>query len=128
MPYLDRPNFIRLLDQLGNTNDADALAAARDIDRRVKAADVTWDALLRPPPGQDHDDDAPAPAAMAALPPGEAADDTALIDQLLASHSLSSDTRDMLNDFKDDIRRGEFTTADRSYLRSLRDRLANARN
>jgi hypothetical protein len=52
MPYLDRDQFIGLLNQLGADGDADALAAAREIDRRVKASGAGWDALLSPPPGQ----------------------------------------------------------------------------
>ncbi|MSP87205.1 MAG: hypothetical protein EXQ92_00085 [Alphaproteobacteria bacterium] len=124
MPHLNRDDFIRLLNQLGDANDADALAAAREVDRRVKASGTGWDSLLSPPPGQA-DDDAPAPAHP--LPPGEAADDAALIDHLLAGDDLNADTREILTDLKADIAEGNFTAADRAYLRNLRDRLAKLR-
>lgn len=124
MPHLNRDDFIRLLNQLGDGNDAEALAAAREVDRRVKASGSDWDALLSPPPGQA-DDDAPAPARP--LPPGEATDDAALIDHLLAGHDINADTREILTDLKADIAGGNFTASDRTYLRSLRDRLAKLR-
>lgn len=120
MPHLNRDDFIRLLSKLGDANDAEALAAAREVDRRVKASGTGWDGLLSPPPSQA-DDDAPAPARP--LPPGEAADDAALIDHLLAGRDINADTREILTDLKADIAEGNFTAADRKYLRSLRDRL-----
>jgi hypothetical protein len=122
MPHLNRDDFIRLLNRLGDVNDAEALTAAREVDRRVKASGSDWNALLSPPPGQDAENDAPAP--MRPLPPGDAADDAALIDHLLAGRDLNADTREILADLKTDISEGNFTAADRKYLRSLQDRLS----
>ena len=122
MPHLNRDDFIGLLNKLGDANDAEALAAAREVDRRVKASGTGWNALLSPPPGQDTDDAEPAP--MRPLPLGDAADDAALIDHLFAGRDLNADTREILTDLKADIAEGNFTAADRTYLRSLRDRLA----
>lgn len=48
MPYLDRNSFIALLEQLGSDNDQEVLAAARELDARVRAAGVGWHELLTP--------------------------------------------------------------------------------
>lgn len=56
MPYLDRDSFIALLEQLGSDNDQDVLAAARELDARVRAAGVGWTDLLTPE-GDDDDQD-----------------------------------------------------------------------
>src|SRR5688500_14377814 len=50
MPYLNRDSFIALLDRLGSTDDAEVLASAREIDRRMRASGVSWNDLLVPPP------------------------------------------------------------------------------
>jgi hypothetical protein len=57
MPYLDRESFIALLDQLGSENDDEALAAARELDRRVRAAGIGWDELLTPEEDDEDDDE-----------------------------------------------------------------------
>ena len=56
MPYLDRDSFIALLEQLGSDNDREVLAAARELDARVRAAGVGWTDLLTPE-GDDDDQD-----------------------------------------------------------------------
>jgi hypothetical protein len=49
MPNLDRDSFIALLNRLGDPDEAEALAAAREIDRRVRESGLTWSELLVPP-------------------------------------------------------------------------------
>ena len=49
MPHLDRDSFIALLNRLGDPDEAEALAAAREIDRRVRESGLTWSELLVPP-------------------------------------------------------------------------------
>jgi hypothetical protein len=143
MPFKDhaeRESFIALLHKLGHPEDTDALAAAREIAHRMKEAGADWAALLAPTGvvhAQMHDDGEPAEvhagdeaeAAEAAAAPGrlgDTADDLALIGRLLAG-GVSPDTRDMLEDMKEDIKEGEFSAADRRYLKSLEARLAGAR-
>lgn len=47
----------------------------------------------------------------------------ALIERLLASSKLSSDTRAELNDFKQDLANGKLDEADRHYIEALAQRL-----
>ena len=62
MPHLDRDSFIALLDRLGDPDEAEVLATAREIDRRVRESGMTWSELLAPPPsaargsGESYDD------------------------------------------------------------------------
>jgi hypothetical protein len=143
--HLERENFIALLRKLGHPEDKDALAAAREIAHRMKEAGADWAALLAPTgvvhaqmhddgePGHVHagdEDEAAAEAAQEAGAPGGPLGDTSgdlvLIERLLAGQ-VSADTREMLEDLKEDIKEGVFSPADRRYLKSLEARLAGAR-
>jgi hypothetical protein len=147
MPYLDRASFIELLKRLGAETDAELLAAAREINRRVQAADVSWDELLVRAPGtapidrlEDYDDpdvdvstfeirdrhgdlslaeQEPVPPHLAELFAAE----IELIDTLLARPALAIETRRELLDLRADIAANEFTDMDRRYLRDLAARL-----
>ncbi len=135
MPHLDRNSFIALLDRLGDPDETEVLATAREIDRRVRESGMTWSELLAPPPsatrgsGESYDEyrgaftdddlfdvDQPRPREGYAS-------DTALIDELLANQDLAPETRQELLDFKSDIAEGEFTDMDAKYLRGLHARL-----
>lgn len=135
MPHLDRDSLIALLDRLGDPDEAEALATAREIDRRVRESGMTWSELLAPPPsatrgsGESYDDyrgaftdddlfDADQPR-----PRDGYASDTALIDELLTNQDLAPETRQELLDFKSDMAEGEFTDMDAKYLRGLHARL-----
>lgn len=127
MPFMDRDSFIRLLDSLGDPDDAVALAAARQIHQRMEAAGVTWNDVLVPVDGAS----APAIARPVSLDddaayviPAGSEEDARLIDRLLADYDLSDDTRQELLDLKGDIGAGEFTPADARYVRDLAARLS----
>ena len=136
MPHLDRDSFIALLNRLGDPDEAEVLATAREIDRRVRESGMTWSELLAPPPsatrgsGESYDEyrgaftdddlfdiDQPRPREGYAS-------DTALIDELLANQELAPETRQELLDFKSDMAEGEFTDMDAKYLRDLHARLS----
>lgn len=153
MPYLDRAGFIDLLDKLSSGDDADVLAAAREIQRRIDAAEIGWNDLLTPPPGTAADDamaelddpDAdvggfeirdprreperplpdlpPVPERLAVI----YSEDLNLIDSLLRRVNLSRETRRELTDLRADIAEDDFAEMDRTYLRDLAARL-NARD
>jgi hypothetical protein len=136
MPLSDRDGLIALLDRLGNPDDAVALAAAREIDARLKRDGLSWDAVLARPAAanddNDRDDESPghvhaSDAEAAPVPIGDTAGDLAAIDRLLANKDLSADTREILTDLKEDIRSGDFAEADRRYVRSLEIRLGAAK-
>jgi|AGTN01.2.fsa_nt_gi hypothetical protein len=129
MPHLDRDSLIALLTALGDADDARALDAAREIDRRVREAETDWDSLLRPPPGalpaeDEPTDDAPAPAE-AESPPDmvETAADLALIERMLAELPLSDETREELAEMRTAIAEGRHSRMDSRYLRGLSARL-----
>jgi hypothetical protein len=136
MPHLDRDSFIALLNRLGDPDEAEALAAAREIDRRVRESGLTWSDLLAPPPsaadggapedydkvhGAFNDDDSFDMASPRRTE--DYGSNTALIDELLTQQSLTAETRQELLDFKSDIAEGEFTDMDAKYLRDLYARL-----
>ncbi|MEI6985451.1 MAG: hypothetical protein WCK65_04915 [Rhodospirillaceae bacterium] len=147
MPYLDRASFIALLEQLGADSSADALAAARDIHRRITDAGLEWDALLDQGPNTDGDTDGDADAVPGdfeisdrhgdhsfeqqdPVPPGLAAlyaEELALLDSLLARTGLAAETRRELLDLRTDIASNELADIDRAYLRTLVARL-NGKN
>lgn len=140
---LERGDVIRLLEKLGSDEDEEVLAAAREVHDRVSAAGTTWEDLLVPDEavaadGEDRDaaDDSEAPAydaredegaEAAGAIGGKNAEAVKLIDKLLAQPGISEETREELRDYKTDISEGEFTEADRRYIRALSNRLSKRR-
>ena len=134
MTDLDRESLIALLDRLGDPDDAEALRAAREADRLIRDAGVSWDALLvgdvaaepeveswiGPREGGITDDDLDVRVVRDET---ELAEDGALIDRLLAAYELTPQTRQDLMDMKRDLADGEFTDRDARYLRDLKARL-----
>lgn len=150
MPFMDRDTFIALLERLGSPDDAEALAAGREIDQRMKESGISWHDLLVPPPPPEGvrvydapeegapagarplaDDDGPLHAGdedeeeapRRPVDPDAWKDERALIEKLLAEHDLSPATRSELKDYRTDIDEGEFTEMDARYLRALSARL-----
>jgi hypothetical protein len=134
MPNLDRDSFIALLNRLGDPDEAEALAAAREIDRRIRESGLTWSELLAPPSSatnaENYDDyrGAFTDDDLFDMTPGRPREsygsDTALIEELLTNQDLTPETRQELIDFKSDIAEGEFTDMDAKYLRDLHARLS----
>jgi hypothetical protein len=131
MTIADRDSLIALLDKLGSPDDAEALAAARALDAQVKQRGQRWDDILArhaenddDAPGHVHagDDDEPA-AAAPDEPAGDTAGDLLVIERLLTGFDLSNDTREILEDLKEEIKDGTFTAADRRYVEGLQARL-----
>ncbi len=145
MPYLDRAGFIDLLNSLGAENEAEVLAAAREIQRRLEAAEAEWPELLAPllddsgesgDSGRDFEIRDPGREPVAArsdLPPVPEqlailyAEELNLIESLLRRLTLNPETRQELTDLRADIAADSFADLDRSYLRDLAARL-NARD
>ena len=127
---LDRDALVALLDQLGSEDDAEALAAARRAQALLNEAGVSWDELLMPEEPAEEEDRAldEEPSEAVEKPPGEVteknAESLALIGKLLARKDISQELRDELEGYKTDIAEGEFTEADRKYLRAVTQRLS----
>ena len=153
MPYLDRADFIALLEKLGAADDAEVLTAAREIQRRIEAAETKWDELLARAPGTDASDaleelddpdidvggfeirdrrrepERPLPE-LPPVPEPQAtihSEELHLIESLLRRPTLSTETRRELMDLRTDIAENDFADMDRTYLRDLAARL-NARD
>ncbi len=129
MPFVDRTTFIELLEKLRHEDDAEVLAAAKEISRRMDEGGVTWEEVLVGGAQDDDDedgygyDDADEDNADDA-PPADTSGDTALIEKLLARDDLSEETREELEDYKEDIAEGEFSAADSRYLQALAKRIS----
>ena len=147
---LDRAQFIELLRTLGEEEDEAVLTAARDIHAQMTVAGVDWDDLLVPehpdePEDDDEeyeddagldddeddldddfdddlDDDDEDDEDERALTDEEKAEALSLITRLL-DKGVSADTKEELEEYKQDIDEGEFAAMDLRYLRSLSKRL-----
>ena len=139
MANLDRAEIVALLGRLGASDPETVVAAARDLDRKVSEAGLTWDDLLRPqwqPAGIDGNAEREEPEA--APPVDEPAADGAgaldakkaeamrLIGRLLARKDVSDNLRQELTDLKRSIAEGSFDAMDSRYVRALAKRLGVA--
>lgn len=138
MPFVDRTTFIELLDKLRSEDEAEVVAAARDINRRMDEADLSWRDVLAPEQSDedaledddeaddfedDYDDDEDEDADEIAFEGDDAKQAVALIEQILARYELSESTEEDLRDYLTDIAEGEFTEADNRYVQALHTRL-----
>ncbi len=151
---LDRAQFIELLRKLGDEEDETVLTAARDIHAQMTVAGVDWDDLLVPEhpdepedddedyedddlddddeqdddldddDDQDDDLDDEDDEDERALTDEERAEALSLITRLL-DKGVSADTKEELEEYKQDIDEGEFAAMDLRYLRALHKRLAS---
>ncbi len=126
---LDRDELIGLLNKLGSEDDAEALAAARQAQTLVAEAGTSWAELLAPEaPAEEAPEPDEEQSEAEEEPTGEAgeknAESLALIGKLLARKDISQELRDELAGYKTDIAEGEFTEADRKYLRAVHQRLS----
>ncbi|MDD9879145.1 MAG: AMP-binding protein [Magnetovibrio sp.] len=146
---LQRDEIIELLEKLDSPEDADVVAAARELRSRLDDAGQGWDNLLIPEavPGgdevdDDEDDDTDTDEALTDdgedaryLDPDTEMDEPedqkrqrnaeveVLIDKMLAMSDNSEDFVAELTGYKEDIAAGEFWARDRRYVRALYARL-----
>jgi hypothetical protein len=136
MADLDRAEIVALLGRLGAPDPETVVAAARELDRKVNEAGLTWDDLLRPqwqsadgnaeaeeaPPQAAAADDGSAAVGAGALDANNA-EAMRLIGRLLARKDVSDNLRHELADLKRSIADGSFDAMDRRYVRALAKRL-----
>jgi hypothetical protein len=132
MANLDRAEIIELLGRLGADDGEAALAAARELHRKVGASGLTWDDVVRTnlDAGSDADDEpleepsADQEEAEAGAPSdADKAEAGRLIDGLLTRKNLSDTTREDLTEMKRSIVEGSFDAMDLRYVRALARRL-----
>ena len=140
----DRESVIELLEKLGDPDDSQSLAAARELHGFVSGSGLSWDDLLVPdgeaaatPQSYDDDDDDDDDDFDGAdenessfddqvVPAGDAAADVKRIDQLLNRSDISASLREELEGYKEDIEEGDFTASDRQYIEALQKRLSGS--
>ena len=134
----DRESVIELLEKLGDPDDAQSLAAARELHGFVSGSGLSWDDLLVPdgeaaatPQSYDDDDFDGADENESSfddqvVPAGDAAADVKRIDQLLNRSDISASLREELEGYKEDIEEGDFTASDRQYIEALQKRLSGS--
>jgi hypothetical protein len=135
MATIDRADMIELLGRLGSDNDQTVLEAARELNRKLVEAGLTWDDLLRldvEPADADTDSAEPTETSSAVGEPAEADGDVSaadkaeairLIDRLLARRTVSETLREDLTELKEAIAEGSFDAMDARYVRALAKRL-----
>jgi hypothetical protein len=131
MADLDRGAVLELLNRLGDPSDETVLQAARELNRKLGDAGMTWDDVLRPDDNaiEDLADDAPFDETALAETGtgGVSAEDRAevgrLVERLLARKNLSETMREDLAEFKRTIADGSIDAMDCKYIRALARRL-----
>ena len=130
----EREALLARLERLGGGDDADVLAAAREIAAQVAEQDLDWDELIEPedPPGTDFAEDGPdepeedggdADAEGEPLPEGDGSEEMALLDKLIARRTLAKETREELREMRGAAAEGGLDPMDRRYVRALAKRL-----
>ncbi len=122
MPFLDRASFLTLLKRLDGADDADVLAAGREISKRMKDGGIGWeDLLVSAAADAEPADDFVAAAPLAPVDRDEA---RAAIQALLTRGDIGEDTAGDLRDLLADLDRGAFGAGDLRYVRALKARLS----
>ncbi len=136
---LERDDFLALLERLNSEEEADILSAVRDINAKMTVAGVTWDDLLasQEAAADDYDDDLPDDEDDEADEADGAEDDEDVVplsdaekqeaESLIVSiggMEISEATKQELEEYKTDLKEGEFELMDLRYLRALKARLS----
>ena len=123
---LERQKFIDLLNKLGDPNDDEVIAAARDLHAQVVVSGLTWDDFLFPEEEEEEEEEEEAEAEEEEEPPlseEEEKEALSLINQI-SELGVSAETKEELEEYKIDIKEGEFEKMDLKYLQALHKRLA----
>ena len=138
---LERDDFIALLEKLKSEDEAEVLAAVRDLNAKMTVAGVTWDDLLmsqddaandyqvddepddEDSPDDEEDGDEEDDDELNPLSDEEKQEATGLI-SAIGEMEISEATKQELEEYKDDLEQGEFEQMDLRYLRALKSRLS----
>lgn len=114
---IDREALIDCLERMAAEDDAEALAAAREVGNMMSLAELEWDEVIR--------EGLRAPVSLADLDLGE--DDASVlkaIDAMLGKSDLNKNTADDLRDYRTDLEKGELDPEDRKYILGLYARIS----
>ena len=117
---LDREQILVWLEQLGDADDASVLDAARSLHAAIAESESDWDDLLVGEAADAPEDDAEAAAPE---PSADGVSAAALISKILSRSNLFEGTRQELEDFKAEIKEGNFDDGDVPYIRAMARRL-----
>ena len=127
---LDRDEVLYLLDKLNSDDDTEVLQSAKKLKNNLKTAGVTWDDLLLPyEENENLELNSTSMTEDGSNNPKSGDVDLesktmALIDDLLSDSNRSEEMREELEEYKTDIKEGDFTEKDHQYVRALHQRLS----
>ncbi len=124
-----REELIGLLERLGSEQDEEVLAAARELQSKIAAAELSWADLLahEAEVAETGEDERGPVVEHAEAPVGKAGgngETLALIEKMLARPGISEDFREELEGYKQDLAEGEFEKSDHDYVRAVYKRLS----
>jgi hypothetical protein len=123
---LNRTEIIRLLKNLGSSQDVDVLSAARDLNQQITSSGLDWDELLIPEEEQSShvSENHEEKDIIDSNVKGDVNSSLTLIEKILSNPERSDALREELEEYKNDISNGDFTDDDHKYVRALFDRLS----
>ena len=135
---LERDDFLALLEKLNSEENDEILAAARDINAKMTVAGVSWDDLLVSQ-GEEKEDRSDFETGGGDQENGEEKGKDENLEPLNEEESqeaetlinairnmkVSEATKKELDEYKEDLREGEFEKMDLRYLRALKARLSD---
>ena len=123
---LNRTEIIRLLKNLGSSQDVDVLSAARDLNQQITSSGLDWDELLIPEEEQSShvSENHEEKDIIDSNVKGDINSSLTLIEKILSDPERSDALREELEEYKNDISNGDFTDDDHKYVRALFDRLS----
>ena len=134
---LERGDFLALLEKLKSEEDDEVLGVVRDINAKMTVAGVSWDDLLisqdvtqedsadddKDEDGQESGRENVSDDNFEPLNDEERQEAESLINAIKGM-KVSEATKQEINEYRDDLREGEFEQMDLRYLRALKARLS----
>lgn len=134
---LERGDFLALLEKLKSEEDDEVLGVVRDINAKMTVAGVSWDDLLisqdvtqedsadddKDEDGQESGRENVSDDNFEPLNDEERQEAENLINAIKGM-KVSEATKQEIDEYRDDLREGEFEQMDLRYLRALKARLS----
>jgi hypothetical protein len=134
---LERGDFLTLLEKLKSEEDDEVLGVVRDINAKMTVAGVSWDDLLisqdetqedsadddKDEDGQESGRENVSDDNFEPLNDEERQEAENLINAIKGM-KVSKATKQEIDEYRDDLREGEFEQMDLRYLRALKARLS----